>query len=139
MGGAGEFVWRRGGAAEERRQDSPIPQASAASVDEVRRWCLPELDWVVAGGQPAQQANLLGGEIFADGGGDFVDGGGLGELVDGGGGGGVGRMDAEVRGDVADDSERGGDFLFGEQQDLEFEVIAFVGAAAEAGLAQEHE
>ena len=36
-------------------------------------------------------------------------------------------------------AEDGGDFLFGEQKDLQHEVVAFVGAAAQAGLADEDE
>jgi len=40
---------------------------------------------------------------------------------------------------VAVHAEDGGDLFFGEHEDLEHEVVALVGAAAEAGLADEDE
>ena len=48
-------------------------------------------------------------------------------------------MEAHFGGDVAVHAEDGGDLFFGEHEDLEHEVVALVGAAAEAGLADEDE
>src|SRR6202789_1428085 len=46
---------------------------------------------------------------------------------------------SECVGDLALHAENRGDLLFGEQQDLQHEVIPLVGAAAGAGLAHEDE
>jgi len=80
---------------------------------------------------------LLFGEAFFDGLGYVFDGGVLGELADFGV---VGFfVEAHLGGDVTVHAEDGGDLFFGEEKDLEHEVIALVGAAAEAGLADEDE
>ena len=66
-----------------------------------------------------------------------VDGGFLGEFANLGV---VGFfVEAHLGGDVAVHAEDGGDLFFGEHEDLEHEVVALIGAAAEAGLADEDE
>jgi len=83
------------------------------------------------------QKGLFIGEGFFDVLGYVVDRGFLGELAN------VGLVgffaQAHLGGDVAVHAEDGCDLFFGEYEDLEHEVVALVGAAAEAGLADEDE
>ncbi len=74
-------------------------------------------------------------EGFLDGLGDIFDGGWFAEFADFGSVGGL--VEADALGDLTVHFEDGGDLLFGEQEDLEHEVVAFVGTAAHARLAHE--
>jgi len=80
---------------------------------------------------------LFLGEVLLDSLGDFVDGCFFAELFDvliaGDGG------KADLGGHLAVHADDGGDLLFGEEEDLQHEVVALVGAAGEARLAHEDE
>jgi len=76
-------------------------------------------------------------EGFFDGLGYVFDGGFFGELADFGL---IGFfVETHFGGDVAVHAEDGGDLFFGEEEDLEHKVVAFVRAAAQAALADQDE
>ena len=76
--------------------------------------------------------SLFVGDGFFDGLGDFVDVGFLGELAD------VGAVGFSVKTHFASHAalhvEGRGHFFFGEQKDLQHQVVALVGAATQAAL-----
>src|SRR5664280_3023305 len=79
----------------------------------------------------------LGGKTLLNALGHLVDGGVLAELLDLFVLGDLWQADAS--GDLAVHAQDGGDLLFGEQEDLEHQVVALVGAAGHAGLAHPDE
>ena len=89
----------------------------------------------VSGGESVKCASLFGRQFVFDGLGYVVDGGVLAELLEflfvGD------ALQADLSGDLAVHAEYGGDLFFCQEEDLQHEVIAFLGASAHAGLTHE--
>ena len=89
----------------------------------------------VSGGESVKCESLFGREFVFEGLGYVVDGGVLAELLElfvvGD------ALQADLSGDLAVHAEYGGDLFFCQEEDLQHEVIAFLGAAAHARLTHE--
>jgi hypothetical protein len=85
----------------------------------------------------SRRSSFGGGEVFFDGLGYIFDGGVFAEFADLGG---VGcAVQAEPVGDLAVHHEDGSDLFFGEEEDLEHQVVTLFGAPPAASLAHQDE